>query len=53
MTITTDATLASIVDANPDAARILEHHQLDYCCGGARSLTDRSAKVDRARPGVR
>ncbi|HPU38222.1 MAG TPA: iron-sulfur cluster repair di-iron protein [Microthrixaceae bacterium] len=38
MTITTDATLASIVDANPDAARILEHHQLDYCCGGQQTL---------------
>ncbi len=33
-----DLTLAPIVDANPDAARILEHHQLDYCCGGQRTL---------------
>ena len=31
-------TLAAIVDANPDTARILEHHHLDFCCGGQRTL---------------
>ena len=34
----TDLTLAAIVDANPDSVRILEHHNLDYCCGGQRTL---------------
>lgn len=33
-----NTTLAEIVDANPGAARILEHHQLDYCCGGRQTL---------------
>lgn len=37
-TMPTDQTLAAIVDANPDATRILERHQLDYCCGGQRTL---------------
>jgi regulator of cell morphogenesis and NO signaling len=36
--MTTTATLAAIVDANPATARILERHQLDYCCGGRRTL---------------
>ena len=40
----TDLTLAAIVDANPDAARILEHHQLDYCCGGQRTLEQACAE---------
>jgi regulator of cell morphogenesis and NO signaling len=34
----TTTTLAAIVDANPDTARILERHHLDYCCGGQRTL---------------
>jgi regulator of cell morphogenesis and NO signaling len=36
--MTTNPTLAAIVDANPATARILERHQLDYCCGGQRTL---------------
>jgi regulator of cell morphogenesis and NO signaling len=36
----TASTLATIVDANPGAARILERHHLDYCCGGRRTLDD-------------
>lgn len=31
-------TLADLVTASPAAARILERHGLDYCCGGQRSL---------------
>lgn len=40
----TDLTLAAIIDANPEAARILEHHQLDYCCGGQRTLEQACAE---------
>ena len=39
-------TLATIVDANPAAARILERHQLDYCCGGRRTLDQACAERD-------
>lgn len=39
-----DHTLAAIVDANPGAARILERHQLDYCCGGQRTLDEACAE---------
>lgn len=39
-------TLAAIVDANPAAARILERHQLDYCCGGQRTLDQACAERD-------
>jgi regulator of cell morphogenesis and NO signaling len=42
----TDLTLAAIVDSNPAAARVLEHHQLDYCCGGQRTLEDACADRD-------
>ena len=31
-------TLASLVDEHPHAARVLERHGLDYCCGGAQRL---------------
>jgi regulator of cell morphogenesis and NO signaling len=31
-------TLADLVDHQPHAARVLERHGLDYCCGGARPL---------------
>ena len=31
-----DPTLAELVNARRGAARVLEHHQLDYCCGGVR-----------------
>jgi len=33
-----DPTLAEIVTAQPAAARVLERHQLDYCCGGQQRL---------------
>ena len=41
-----DTTLATIVDTNPAAARVLEHHQLDYCCGGQRTLAEACADRD-------
>lgn len=33
-------TLATIVTERPGAARVLERHRLDYCCGGAETLAD-------------
>jgi regulator of cell morphogenesis and NO signaling len=36
-------TLASFVDEQPDAARVLERHRLDYCCGGQQTLADACA----------
>jgi regulator of cell morphogenesis and NO signaling len=39
-------TLAAIVDANPASARVLERHQLDYCCGGRRTLEQACAERD-------
>ena len=39
-TITTQTSLAGIVDAHPSLARVLERYGLDYCCGGAQSLDD-------------
>ncbi len=44
-------TLAAIVDANPGAARILEQHQLDYCCGGNRTL-DQACEELELDPGA-
>jgi regulator of cell morphogenesis and NO signaling len=41
--MTEDPTLASLVTANPAAARVLERHGLDYCCGGAQRLRDACA----------
>jgi len=38
--ITTDTSLGDVVTANPAAARVLERHGLDYCCGGSRTLGD-------------
>jgi regulator of cell morphogenesis and NO signaling len=35
-----ETTLAEIVTHNPSAARTLERHRLDYCCGGRQSLVD-------------
>lgn len=37
-TMITEQTLATIVNADPNAARVLEQHHLDYCCGGGRTL---------------
>ena len=42
--MTTSPTLASIVDARPGTARVLERHQLDYCCGGRRTLEQACAE---------
>ena len=39
-------TLAAIVDANPASVRILERHQLDYCCGGHRTLEQACSERD-------
>jgi regulator of cell morphogenesis and NO signaling len=48
-----DPTLAAIVNEDPAAARILERHQLDYCCGGRRTLeqacTDRGIDPSTVR----
>jgi len=38
--VTTDQTLAEVVNASGGSARILESFGLDYCCGGARRLDD-------------
>ena len=35
-----DTTLADIVTTKPSAARTLERHHLDYCCGGRETLAD-------------
>lgn len=39
-TIGPEATLAEIVNTNPELTRVLERHGLDYCCGGRRRLAD-------------
>ncbi|MCC6226123.1 MAG: iron-sulfur cluster repair di-iron protein [Microthrixaceae bacterium] len=39
-------TLAAIIDANPSAARILERHDLDYCCHGQRTLEAACAELN-------
>lgn len=39
-TITSESSLASIVDAQPSLARVLERYGLDYCCGGRQSLAE-------------
>lgn len=44
--MTPSPTLAAIVDANPASVRILERHQLDYCCGGHRTLEQACAERD-------
>ncbi|MGB2756862.1 MAG: iron-sulfur cluster repair di-iron protein [Acidimicrobiia bacterium] len=41
---TSDQTLAEIVNARPQAARVLEAFGLDYCCGGQRQLVDACAE---------
>lgn len=40
-----EMTLAEIVDANPRATRAFERLQLDYCCGGQRSLVEACATL--------
>lgn len=45
MSIDTDRPLSGIVNGSPGAARVLESFGLDYCCGGATSLTDACSAV--------
>jgi regulator of cell morphogenesis and NO signaling len=40
-----DPTLAELVSAQPAAARVLERHRLDYCCGGRRHLRSACASA--------
>lgn len=44
ITLTADQTLAEIVNTRPAAARTFEAHNLDYCCGGRRTLADACAE---------
>lgn len=39
-TLTPETTLAEIVTNRPESARVLESLDLDYCCGGRRSLAE-------------
>ncbi len=41
--LTSNLTLAEIVNTHPSLARQLEAHDLDYCCGGATTLQDACA----------
>lgn len=43
---TTATLLGDFVSANPNAARVLDAHGLDYCCGGRRSLADACAEAN-------
>ncbi len=40
MVLVTEKTVGQLAAENPAAARILERHQIDYCCGGTRSLDE-------------
>jgi regulator of cell morphogenesis and NO signaling len=42
--MTHSPTLSDLVDASPAAARIFERHQLDYCCGGQRTIGEACAE---------
>jgi regulator of cell morphogenesis and NO signaling len=44
-TIDTASSLADIVTAHPDLARELERRDLDYCCGGRRTLAEACNEV--------
>ena len=44
MSIDHSASLAELVVAQPKAAAVLEHLRLDYCCGGATSLSEACAR---------
>jgi regulator of cell morphogenesis and NO signaling len=45
-----DSTLADIVTTHQSAARLFERHELDYCCGGSRTLSEACVErgLDRA-----
>jgi regulator of cell morphogenesis and NO signaling len=49
--IDTDRSLSSLVEQNAQRARVFESHNLDYCCGGSRSLSEacQSEGVDTER----
>jgi regulator of cell morphogenesis and NO signaling len=49
--IDTDRSLSSLVEENAQRARVFEAHNLDYCCGGSRSLSEacQSEGVDTKR----
>jgi regulator of cell morphogenesis and NO signaling len=38
-----DQAIGELVAAHPDAARVLERHGVDYCCGGRRTLIEACA----------
>ena len=38
--IETDRSLSSLVEQNAQRARVFEAHNLDYCCGGSRNLSE-------------
>ncbi len=38
--LTVRSTLGELVAAHPEAAEVLHHHQLDFCCGGHRSIQE-------------
>lgn len=40
MTQSTESTLAELATRYPNASRVFHQHELDYCCGGQRSLAD-------------
>ena len=40
----TRTTLAELAAAGPAAARVLQRHRLDFCCGGARSVGEACAE---------
>ena len=44
-TLDVSMTLAEVVDAFPQIAREFERRNLDYCCGGSRTLADACARV--------
>lgn len=41
--VTPERTLAELVDERAGAARVLERHGLDYCCGGRQTLAEACA----------
>ncbi len=43
--IETSSTLAELVTVNPGLARELERRNLDYCCGGQRTLAEACSEV--------
>src|SRR5690606_679209 len=44
MTLDPKSTLGELATAHPVASRVFQAHQLDYCCGGGRSLEEACAR---------